>query len=226
MKLTRTKERAWRGLVEFVVITMSILLAFSLDRWWDVRKDHGDEQKLLIALVEEFEATAQELRDSWDRHETRRAAAEALALVDLGTLGQITADSATSLWNYATKPETADPPQGTLTAVIANGTLTLIRNGSLQSHLAGWEARLADYNHTERNLADYILFEFIPWMALQGPLPYGSQSPLNAAFLSVPTKNHLNRIVLVSEVALGENEALQDEVNEILTLLRQESGWD
>ena len=102
-----------------------------------------------------------EISNSRDIHEPRPTAAESLAQLNLSILNEITADSATLPWNATIRPETEDPLKGALTAIIASGTFALIKNRFLRSHLAGWKAGLADYNHAERNLAGYILIRSI-----------------------------------------------------------------
>ena len=60
--------------VELLVITTSIVLAFALDAWWDARGDRVDERKLLVALHEEFEAVKAELLAARRTHSSRQTA--------------------------------------------------------------------------------------------------------------------------------------------------------
>ena len=49
--------------VEAVAIVASVLLAFSIDAWWDNRKDLLEEQEILLGLEIEFA----DLRESLTR---------------------------------------------------------------------------------------------------------------------------------------------------------------
>jgi hypothetical protein len=66
---------------------------------------------------------------------------------------------------------------------------------------------------------------FIQDISQRALLPFmsGAVGPdFRDALLAMPTKNHLNWIVFVTGISIDENEQLQDEVVNILDLLRQE----
>ena len=53
--MANSKTIAWRQIsVETFAIVVSILLAFSIDAWWDGRKDRQQEQEILLGLEIEF----------------------------------------------------------------------------------------------------------------------------------------------------------------------------
>ena len=54
-------KRINRLVVEALVITSSILLAFALDAWWDSHKDYMEETALLASLTVEFKSVEVEL---------------------------------------------------------------------------------------------------------------------------------------------------------------------
>ncbi len=53
--MTEPNTIAWKRLaVEAAAIVVSILMAFSIDAWWDGRKDQLEEQEILVGLEVEF----------------------------------------------------------------------------------------------------------------------------------------------------------------------------
>ncbi len=211
--------------VEAAAIVGSILLAFAIDAWWDGQKDRELEQELLTSLIQEFEGTATEFNFRRKDHDQRLAAATQLAALSDKTIRHVDPETLKLLWHQAYSPRMSDPPEGTLTSAIATGRISLISNKLLKFRLTGWSGRLADLQHTERNLSEYMHEVFIPDISQRALLPHVSavSSPgFSDALLAMPTKNHLNWIALVTGVAMGENEQIQDEVAEILKMLRKE----
>ena len=55
--MNKVGEIPWpRILAEGAAIVVSILLAVSIEAWWNARQDIEDEQVILAALVDEFKA--------------------------------------------------------------------------------------------------------------------------------------------------------------------------
>lgn len=51
-----------RGLLaEGLLIVISILVAFSIDAWWEERQDRGEERRILNALRDEFQTNARKI---------------------------------------------------------------------------------------------------------------------------------------------------------------------
>jgi hypothetical protein len=224
--MTDTQKISWNRLaVEATAIVGSILLAFAIDAWWDGRQDLRIEQELLASLIQEFEDTATELNIRWKEADQRRIAATQLAALNDQTIVQADPRTLYRLWIQTYTPSISDPPEGTLTSAIATGRSSLIRSKMLQSRLTGWSGRLANLHNTERNITDFMIIVFIQDISQRALLPFLSADvgpDFRDALLAMPTKNHLNWIVFVTGISMDENEQLQDEVAEILDLLRQE----
>jgi hypothetical protein len=224
--MNEVKNIAWTRIsVEAVAIVGSILLAFAIDAWWDGRKDREIEQELLVSLIQEFEGAATEFDIQWTKAEQRRTAATQLAALNDKTIAQADPETLYRLWNQTYSPSISDPPEGTLTSAIATGRLSLIRNKLLKSLLTRWSGRLRNLHNTERNLTDHMVRGFMQDITQRALLPFLSAAvgpEFGDALLAVPTKNHLNLIVLVTGISMDENKELQDGVEEILDLLRQE----
>ena len=216
-----------RALVEGLVITASILLAFTLDRWWDVQQEAAHIEELEFALVAEFEATVSELQAVRSIHSARTRAAQALVDLAPDAATSLGGDSLLVLFSAALFPTMTDPPRGALSSVISAGDLRLIRGQELRSRLAGWENRLEDMWHTETNIRELLLNRLSEDVAHATPFPDQGgvvDDQFVAALRGVPIRNHLKQVVLITDIVLNENQALQDEVRQILGMLRQEVG--
>ena len=70
MNMTIRREIPWpRILAEGTAVVVSILLAFSIDAWWDERKERADEHQVLLGLKAQFKANQREARAVIDHHE-------------------------------------------------------------------------------------------------------------------------------------------------------------
>ena len=211
-----------RGLLEGFVITASILLAFTLDRWWEGRETSAHIEEIQVALVSEFEATASELRATRAVHAARREAAQVLAELEQGAVGELGGDSIWALWVAASLPIMTDPPRGALTSVISAGDLRLIAGQGLRSRLAGWENRLEDMSHTETNTSELLRTQLIPQLTYSTPIPFGGgtvDERLESTLRDFATRNLLQQVMAITAVVLRENDVLQDEVEQILAML-------
>ncbi len=224
--MSDSEKIPWKRIaIEAIAIVGSILLAFAIDAWWDGQKDRETEQELLVSLIQEFEGAATEFDIRWTEAEQRRNAATQLAALNDKTIVQADPDTLHRLWIQAYSPSISDPPEGALTSAIATGRMSLIRNKLLKSLLTGWSGRLRNLHNTERNLTDYMVRVFIQDISQRALLPFMSAAvgpEFGDALLAVPTKNHLNWIVFVTGISMDENEQIQDDIEKILDLLRQE----
>jgi hypothetical protein len=130
-------ERLRRYARDVVLIVTSILIAFSLDAWWDSQLQRRDEREALLALRSDFVATRDEYVTLERTHNNRLAAAEALrGLPSTGDSG-LSADSLAALFGRAFTRGTSDPPVGALQSLLASGRLGLIQDDTLRAYLAG-----------------------------------------------------------------------------------------
>ena len=214
-----------RGFFEIVVITISILLAFALDRWWDRQLDAGSKEELVSSLVLEFETTAEELESAMRIHENRRKGAQSLSQLQTATIEETSPELISQYWFWAVSPDETFPPNGALLSAISGGRLSLIESETLKAKLAGWSDRLDDLAQTERVVAEYTLHEFWPSVVQDVVIPLNNEEigrETDQVILMPSTKNHLNLLVLGSEVAIEQVRELQQEIDEILTLLEIE----
>ncbi|MGI9625924.1 MAG: hypothetical protein ACR2QM_03740 [Longimicrobiales bacterium] len=128
---------------------MSILLAFSIDAWWERRQERSLETEALESLLVEFEANQERLRENIDRHDQVVTAAieihDRIQAAEPGSLVPV----ADTLLFWVLRDVSFESQEGALTALLQSGDLGRVRNPELRDALAGWPARLADATENE-----------------------------------------------------------------------------
>lgn len=158
----------WRRLfVEGFVIVASILLAFGIDAWWDLRNERGQAQALIAALVEDFETARERFDVSARRDSVVLAATERLLLLaDLGPVPEsewAAVDSTFSLVFYSI--DTFDPPLGAVETILSSGRLDLFEDEQLLPELTRWTSDIAKRKSFEEQALRHFFDRVIPFLA-------------------------------------------------------------
>jgi len=232
-----TPERWVRLFAEGAAIMISILLAFTIDAWWQEHKEDDDRRDQLQSLAHEFAANRMELHSWIELH--RQTADHATKFID--ELGQVpvgdTADvSAESLAIVLVTP-TFDPSMGSLDTLIASGQLAVIKNDELRFELASWPGRLTDAAEDEQAAFAYVETRLIPVLEQQIPLADVFDYRINRGFAenaptsdtvkiehSLPLDNILARRRQHTDMSVRELERAAERLDTILTLLEAEIG--
>ncbi len=156
----------WRRLLaESLAVILSILLAFSIDAWWDSRQEVQRERELLSGLLADFQSSRSGL-------EARLSLARRMAAGTAGFLELIgTYEGATAL----TVPDslvlavlggpTYEPATNTLDAAIASGEIERLTNDVLRAELANWRRTLADTREDELEVRRITNEQLVPLLA-------------------------------------------------------------
>jgi len=147
--VSNTRQTQWkRFLVEGVVILVSILLAFTIDAWWNSRIEQQREREQLVSMLAEFKADLTGLDSvltSIQGHaqniDTLIALLKAADDEPVQVSGPLLGSSIT--WR------TSDVSTSALDALMASGDLNLLRNTELRTNLAGFPAFLSDVREDE-----------------------------------------------------------------------------
>ena len=130
--------------VEGAVIVASILLAFSLQAWWDDRKDAETEHGMLVALQSELQG-AMIMLDG----QNYLLGLQEIACLDLadsmrkagaGAAVMVNNHDVATMFNYPTY----DPPFGIAGALLNSGQTSILSNAELRAALGRWPAAIAD----------------------------------------------------------------------------------
>ena len=155
--MNELEKISWKRLLaEGAAIVGGILLAFAIDAWWQDRVDFNEEQRLIAALVVEFESNIRVLKEARAEYEQRYLdAAELLEYLD--TKG---ADSDQTrlgeLVQSLFAASTIHLESGTFDALLASGKLNLIRNDELRTRLAAWPSYVREWSEEEDAVFLYV----------------------------------------------------------------------
>jgi len=155
-------------LLELVAVVGGILIAFSLDAWWDDRAEARWEVTQLHALHDEFSRNLGEFEAIQLSHERQarhvlRMLAE-VAGAEPGTPMPFRDSVLADLVGW----RTTDVSSGTLDALLASGRLTAMRNPDLRRMLAEWPAELHDGLEDEELARDFLVYSMAPRLAGEG----------------------------------------------------------
>ena len=131
-----------RASVEGATIVVSILLAFSIDAWWEDRRDRDDEIALLNSLLEEFREIRANVNDIQSFQGTILQSTRRLMALSVDTnpsvsdaeLDRLIADQ-----TWISSPENFIAPE--LNSAILRGDLSLVSNRQLRLQLRSWPAK-------------------------------------------------------------------------------------
>ena len=164
---TLTRRVSWiRILVEAGIIVGSILAAFGIDAWWDSKADTRQEEALLIALVEDFDAAERGLEEAMIRHEIVVSATE--RLLQFSDSRSASASDYPLLDTLVSKlfyRPTWDPPMGTVETLLGSGRLDLLSNPELVSELTRWTAMVENFRQRESVAERHFYERVYPFLA-------------------------------------------------------------
>jgi hypothetical protein len=149
---------SWRArIAEGTVITLSIVVAFAIDAWWDGVQQAEDDRSHLENVRRELEAADELLDDAIRLH----ALSETLALevLEMTSVGEVTVppDSLDTLVARLFNSYVINPPIGALQAAIMSGAVARLPDDVLRSQLLGWNSLLEDLLEEEQNGYDGTL---------------------------------------------------------------------
>ncbi len=195
-------------MAELMVVVLGILMAISIDAWWNEIGDRRSEQALLQALGDEFEKNQELLNRRFDIYHRRSSAAS--ALLSLGPdATNLEPDLLNSHWRWVIRGGTYNPSTGVLDAAVSSGNITVLRDPDLRLALARWPGHVKSLANVENRIDNLIFDQMVPWIRLQTALPDDSFGETG-----IPKASSEIDFDLLSSSTVIEN------------FLREEVAWD
>ncbi len=174
------KRIPWlRVFLEGGVIVGSILLAFSLDAWWDDRVRENELRNQLAVVARELRSSREALQRALDVHDMNAHLAQHLAT----TLGRVAEGAEVVVSDTLVGPlfpqVTADVTTGSLDAFIAAGGLELIEDADIRRHLLDWPTRIEDLLDDEIYLRNFAAAHLASYLRAHAAVA-------NAELLNIP----------------------------------------
>jgi len=233
----------WRRVsVEAAAIVASILLAFAIQAWWEQRNETDLEQRILSALLKEFEQNDRLLQDASELYE----GGYTIALDTFKYLDRDTAEFDEAQFGLLIRGllsgRTIHLESGAHDALLASGELSIIRDETLRNRLAAWPSYVAEWSEEEAavfsfnqeiltpSLSSYVRLRnirdvFAPFPAGNSPaaIPGGSSEAGSLSVLagSLEFDNLVHRRAQGLWYAMRDGETLRVQLAEILDLIRQ-----
>jgi len=238
-----TNQIQWQRIsAEAAAIVVSILLAFSIQAWWDDRNEVKLEQRLLSVLLVEFEQNGELLRQAREEYERRYLAALGiLELID-GVPAEIDEKKFRRLVRSMITRQTFHLESGAHDGLLASGELSLIRDEILRNRLAAWPSYVAEWSEEQGFVFSFVAEALIPHLAVRvrlrnvrrafPPFPdgtappqisFGSSEAASLAVLSTSVEfdNLVYRRAQGLWHAMRDGETLRAHLAEIVELIRQ-----
>lgn len=153
------KIRGTRLLLEGLVVVASILVAFALDAWWNMRVEERTEIAHLRALQSDFEQNISRLESLIAREEAIADASRRLLRVASSIGIPSPEDSMRNLLGRVFNSGRFEPVMGAYEAVVSSGGLAQVRDDSLRLALADF-ASLVEGSYWEQ-YSDELYFDFL-----------------------------------------------------------------
>lgn len=147
--VTRSSGSVWGPRIrwfaaEITVVVAGVLIALALNAWWQGREQRQEQERLLVALLDEFESNRARLAEIVAFHEALKATTRTLLAISAERASELPTDSIDRLladvtwWSsYTTLSSTV------VDAAVQDGRLDLIRTDSLRQLLAAWRSEVA-----------------------------------------------------------------------------------
>lgn len=124
-----------RWIVEGAVIVASILVAFSIDAWWETRQEREIERDAVAVLIRDLTSAEEQLADFDLFSESKFEAAFRAARLLFDPVAPEEEDEVADLLTEALQRRTLSLPRSGYTELVATGSLRLIREPVLRDRI-------------------------------------------------------------------------------------------
>jgi hypothetical protein len=165
--MTEPQKIPWKRIsVEATAIVASILLAFTIDAWWDSRSDAMQEQALLLALSSDFDAAENMLRSAKRMHVvTAESGAKLISFGEADKIPEAERDGIDLLVGMHFARAIFSPPMGTVESVMGSGRIDLIANQELVAELTQWSSVVSRLQILEIEAREHFYDRIYPYLA-------------------------------------------------------------
>jgi len=157
--MANSKEIPWKRIsVEAAAVVVSILLAFSIDAWWEDLQDRKEESELLTDLINEFEANRDRLMEVTESHRIRSERLRILIEDTDAESSTLTADDLDTLADQVLTNPIFTAERGVMERALSGNGLSSIEDSHLRASLAGFWPRFEYYFKNQWIVIDNVVF--------------------------------------------------------------------
>ena len=171
--MDQIRQLPWlRITAEGTAIVISILLAFSIEAWWQARGEMDQEREHLQALLDDFKATKDEIQDWRQFHLAVEKSTK--ALLD-AALSEDASHSQAALRQLLSDLTWFDSEShfatGALNSIVNGGDLPKIQNQALRRIIADWPTRIVNAETIQRQDYEFFTQVLTPFLRANTHLP-------------------------------------------------------
>jgi hypothetical protein len=171
--MEKFRELPWlRIFAEGVAIVVSILLAFSIEAWWQLQSDEEQERELLQALLDDFTSTKEEIPNWRGFHIAVESSTKSLLNSALSNDSSLTGDKLPRLISNITWfDRDSHFVTGALNSLVNGGDLSRIRDDTLRRVLADWPSQIESAEAMQRQDYEFFVDVLTPFLRANANLP-------------------------------------------------------
>lgn len=136
------KKTFKKFILESLAIISSILIAFSIDSYWDIYKQGQERKTIIEALKMDFEETHKNLKGAIDQKNRVIATMRKLILLPETKIKALEPSESRQMINTLSTVYTYIPPTASLDSLVSSGELNKIDNKKLREALASYRSEL------------------------------------------------------------------------------------
>ncbi len=152
-----------RILAEGAAIVVSILLAFSIDAWWDKRQDRTEERVILEAIVAEINGNLGVIEEQLEFRADQQQAIQTLFDASDGDI-EISADEIDRLIGALTYWARSNHNTGVIDSLISGTGLTIVSDPALRAQLTHLQSVYVWVDDVERSEEDFTRQQLDPFL--------------------------------------------------------------
>ena len=162
-----------RTTVEALAVVASILLAFTIDAWWEERGLRIEEQQVLQGLREEFLSVHKVLSQHLSEHLKGLQSLEDFLIAAEGGNVKEGTPIVDAVVLELLSPMTSDLGSGTLAALLSSGRIEILTNRTLRAKLASWEGVIGEVWDDQALNAKLVFEIHVPYFLAEN-IPAGA----------------------------------------------------
>lgn len=237
--MSEQQKLPWKRLIaEGAAIVLSILLAFTIDAWWEARNDRETAQVLLHRLKADFTEIQTAIRLIESEHRETSAACIALMNIPEGQPVPATAEFDRKVALVFLTSRTFNPGTGAVAAFLGNEGAKLVDNQPLADLLLAWSGLVEELQEEDGFLQDGLAGRWIPFLKSRVSLgPYlavypeinvglpghvADPDPRTPLIVDAELINNVLDRYKLQQIALRDIGPILLAVDEILSLLEDE----
>ena len=237
------RELKWRyAFGELLIVVIGILIAFSLDSWWDGLELGEREHRYLVSLEQDFRKNQADLERTIQVQSAVLESIQKMVLFGATAAPTPDADSVASLVTLVFRDTSVGFPPSlrTYQELLNTSSLQILRSDSLRTLLADFDGRVETAGRVEegasegwsRDVTDHLLTR-LDLAAHLPPYLFGDDSaveilPSTVDYRSLPADRVFRNIMVgrlaVTAVRLSMYKDLEGSVDEVLRILSLELG--